>query len=49
MNNIKKNSDLYKNSDIKLITPEVKEAGLDIVPTSSTINQLSLGDACFQL
>ena len=41
----KKNSDLYKNSDIKLITPEVKEAGLDIVPTSSTISQLSLGDA----
>ena len=41
----KKNSDLYKNSDIKLITPEVKEAGLNIVPTSSTINQLSLGDA----
>jgi len=41
----KKNSDLYKNSDIKLITPEVKEAGLDIVPTSSTINQLSIGDA----
>ena len=41
----KKNSDLYKNSDIKLLTPEVKEAGLDIVPTSSTINQLSLGDA----
>ncbi len=41
----KKNSDLYKNSDIKLITPEVKEAGLDMVPTSSTINQLSLGDA----
>ena len=41
----KKNSDLYKNSDIRLITPEVKEAGLDIVPTSSTINQLSLGDA----
>ncbi len=41
----KKNSDLYKNSDIVLITPEVKEAGLDIVPTSSTINQLSMGDA----
>ena len=41
----KKNSDLYKNSDIKLITPEVREAGLNIVPTSSTINQLSLGDA----
>ena len=28
-----------------MITPEVKEAGLDIVPTSSTIIQLSLGDA----
>jgi arabinose-5-phosphate isomerase len=41
----KKNSDLYKNSNIKLITPEVKEAGLDMVPTSSTINQLSMGDA----
>ena len=41
----KKNSDLYKNSNIRLITPEVKEAGLDIVPTSSTINQLSIGDA----
>ena len=41
----KKNSDLYKNSDIVLLTPEVKEAGLNIVPTSSTINQLSIGDA----
>ena len=41
----KKNSDLYRNSDIGLITPEVKEAGLDMVPTSSTINQLSIGDA----
>ncbi len=41
----KKNSDLYKNSDIKIMTPEVKEAGLDMVPTSSTINQLSIGDA----
>ena len=41
----KKNSDLYKNSDISLLTPEVKEAGLDMVPTSSTINQLSIGDA----
>ena len=41
----KKKSDLYKNSDIVLVTPEVKEAGLNIVPTSSTINQLSLGDA----
>ena len=41
----KVNSELYKNSDIGLITPEVKEAGLDIIPTSSTINQLSIGDA----
>tara|TARA_B100001121_G_scaffold73379_1_gene65060 strand:+ start:717 stop:1688 length:972 start_codon:yes stop_codon:yes gene_type:complete len=41
----KLNSELYKNSDIGLITPEVKEAGLDIIPTSSTINQLSIGDA----
>jgi arabinose-5-phosphate isomerase len=41
----KKNSDLYKNSDIGLITPEVKEAGLEMIPTSSTINQLSIGDA----
>ena len=41
----KKKSDLYKNSDIGLITPEVKEAGLDMIPTSSTINQLSIGDA----
>ena len=41
----KKNSDLFKNSDIGLITPEVKEAGLDMIPTSSTINQLSIGDA----
>ena len=41
----KKNSILYKGSDIKLLTPEVTEAGLGIVPTSSTINQLSIGDA----
>jgi len=41
----KKNSTLYKNSDIKLLIPEVIEAGLGIVPTSSTINQLSIGDA----
>ncbi len=41
----KKKSDLYKNSDICLITPEVKEAGLGMIPTSSTINQLSIGDA----
>jgi arabinose-5-phosphate isomerase len=41
----KKNSILYKASDIKLFIPEVTEAGLGIVPTSSTINQLSIGDA----
>ena len=41
----KKNSVLYKASDIKLFIPEVTEAGLGIVPTSSTINQLSIGDA----
>ena len=41
----KKNSILYKTSDIKLLIPEVTEAGLGIVPTSSTINQLSIGDA----
>ena len=42
---LKKNSILYKASDIKLLIPEVIEAGLGIVPTSSTINQLSIGDA----
>jgi len=41
----KKNSLLYKASDIKLYIPEVVEAGLGIVPTSSTISQLSVGDA----
>ena len=41
----KKDSILYKASDIKLFMPEVTEAGLGIVPTSSTINQLSIGDA----
>mgnify|MGYP006079596987 CR=1 FL=1 len=41
----KKNSILYKASDIKLLIPEVIEAGLGIVPTASTINQLSIGDA----
>ena len=41
----KKNSILYKASDIKLLIPEVAEAGLGIVPTSSTISQLSIGDA----
>jgi|TARA_B110000046_G_scaffold120054_1_gene126749 arabinose-5-phosphate isomerase len=41
----KKNSVLYKASDIKLLIPEVIEAGLGMVPTSSTINQLGIGDA----
>ena len=41
----KQNSLLYRASDIKLSIPEVTEAGLGIVPTSSTINQLSIGDA----
>jgi arabinose-5-phosphate isomerase len=41
----KKNSILYKSSDIKLFIPEVKEAGLGIVPTSSTTSQIALGDA----
>ena len=41
----KKDSVLYKASDIKLLIPEVTEAGLGIVPTSSTISQLSIGDA----
>ena len=40
----KKESILYKESDIKLLTPNVKEAG-GIVPTSSTTIQLALGDA----
>ncbi len=41
----KKNSILYKASDIKLLIPEVKEAGHGIIPTSSTTSQLALGDA----
>ncbi len=40
----KKDSILYKASDIKLLTPQVKESGV-IVPTSSTSVQLALGDA----
>jgi arabinose-5-phosphate isomerase len=40
----KKDSILYKASDIKLIIPEVKESGV-LVPTSSTTAQLALGDA----
>tara|TARA_Y100000768_G_scaffold367871_1_gene331346 strand:+ start:164 stop:1132 length:969 start_codon:yes stop_codon:yes gene_type:complete len=41
----KKNSLLYKAADIKLLLPEVEEAGHGIVPTSSTSVQLSIGDA----
>ena len=41
----KKNSILYKNSNISLLMPEVKESGYGIVPTSSTTAQLALGDA----
>tara|TARA_Y100000816_G_C26079078_1_gene568474 strand:- start:405 stop:1373 length:969 start_codon:yes stop_codon:yes gene_type:complete len=40
----KKNSILYKASDIKILTPKVDEAG-GIVPTSSTTTQLAIGDA----
>ncbi|MDC3005365.1 KpsF/GutQ family sugar-phosphate isomerase [Candidatus Pelagibacter sp.] len=42
----KKESLLYKNSDIAFLTPQIKEAGPEnIVPTSSTTTQLALGDA----
>jgi len=41
----KKNSILYKGADIKILLPEVKEAGLGIVPTSSTSVQLAIGDS----
>ena len=40
-----KNSNLYKSANIRLLIPEVQEAGYGIVPTSSTTAQLSLGDA----
>ena len=40
----KKDSILYKASDIKLLIPKVKEAA-GIVPTASTTSQLALGDA----
>ena len=40
----KKNSVLYKASNIKLLMPQVIESG-GIVPTSSTAAQLALGDA----
>ena len=41
----KKNSLLYKNSNIKILIPEVNESGYGIVPTSSTTAQLAIGDA----
>ena len=41
----KKNSLLYKASDIRLLLPDVEEAGHGIVPTASTSVQLSIGDA----
>ena len=40
----KKDSTLYKASDIKLLIPKVIEAG-GIVPTASTTSQLAFGDA----
>ena len=40
----KKESILYRSSDIKLLIPKVSEAA-GIVPTSSTTTQLALGDA----
>ena len=40
----KKESILYKASDIKLLIPKVIEAG-GIVPTASTTSQLAFGDA----
>ena len=37
---------LYKNSDVKFLLPNVKEAGPgNFVPTSSTTVQIALGDA----
>ena len=41
----KKNSLLYRAADVKLFIPQVSEAGLGIVPTSSTTAQLAVGDA----
>lgn len=40
----KKDSVLFRSSDIKLLIPKVTEAG-NIIPTSSTTSQLALGDA----
>ena len=42
----RKDSILYKNSDLKFLLPNVKEAGPgSFVPTSSTTVQIALGDA----
>ena len=41
----KKDSMLYKSSDIKILIPPSREAGYGIVPTTSTTLQLSVGDA----
>tara|TARA_S200000501_G_scaffold357056_1_gene380353 strand:+ start:584 stop:1564 length:981 start_codon:yes stop_codon:yes gene_type:complete len=42
----KKDSILYKNSDVKFLLPNVKEAGPgSFVPTSTTTVQIALGDA----
>ena len=42
----KKNSLLLKASDIRIVLPEVKEAGEgNLIPTSSTAMQLAFGDA----
>ena len=41
----KKNSLLYRASDIKILTPEVKEAGPGGIVPTSTIVQLAIGDA----
>ena len=39
------NSYLYKSANINILIPTVKEAGDEIVPTSSTTTQLAIGDA----
>ena len=40
----RKDSLLYEASDIKLLIPQVQEAG-EIIPTASTTTQLAIGDA----
>jgi arabinose-5-phosphate isomerase len=41
----RENSTLINSSTIKIVLPKVKEAGLDIVPTSSTSMLLAWGDS----